>query len=557
MEGIKDHLFKETLTLLKLKPEARTPRDIATLMEATADVGFFKQISRDYSTDEVHRECVKIMTLVCCEAGQYIFRYGDTGDSFYVVLRGEISIQVPITDLSAPIELDELEKPIFGSEQPQGSRRGSQLEVKNAANIGRDEILNQSEMKPVRDLLMTEVRTRGEGTAFGELALLTGQPRAASIQCLKESWIAKLTREDFTRILKHYEERRLMEMADFLRKLNAFENWTRYSLIKITYLFETKRFKNNQVVYRCGDPALHAYIIKSGEFKFTYTIDDEAAGKTIRLRRGLPKKQLQMYIKGSTELFGDDDLMEGETKRSLTCVCTSLVGEVLVIDKNDFMRRLQVPQTWDYLTDRHNAEEKWKTKRIAKLKSTEGLMRHMEEPPLQDEEHLASNIPKVPFIRSLHNGARAPRHYRSSSCNSQPAKLSEKTSKATSFFRTEIDQALDIEEINSQHPTHYKPNTPLKLPRDAFRPRSKTQITALYNIHMAPKGTSRPPPNFFVSALEAVNSRYKFRPLIAGRPLAAMTPLERSFHRKLGDKFKTRKFDSISEERRSPTIGFY
>mmetsp|Transcript_5808 Transcript_5808/g.10342 ORF Transcript_5808/g.10342 Transcript_5808/m.10342 type:complete len:556 (-) Transcript_5808:24-1691(-) len=554
MESIKDHLFKETIRLLRLSPDTRTPRDIATLMEATAEVGFFKQVSRDYSTDEVHRECVKCMTLRYYRSGHYIFNYGDAGDAFYIVLRGTISVQMPKSVLMAEnFDFGEVEKLQERHELPPINKKDKKTD-KRTAEAEEEQHKKQLETEAEQDVLY-QVRVKGDGTAFGELALLTDQPRAASIQCIAESWIAKLKKEDFTRILKDYEERKLSEMVKFLKSLGVFQNWTRYSLVKITYLFETRRYKHNQLVYRCGDPADHVFIIKSGEFTFTYTIEeDEGIEKHARFRRTIPKKQLQMFIKGSTELFGDDDLIEGRT-RSLTCVCSSLVGEVLVIEKNDFMRRLQVPNTWEYLSDRHQTEEKWKKKRIETLRMAELLKKRMVEAPRTIKT-------KEVNTNSARLGARmaSTENYRSNSISPAPTKHSDMLpSKAASFFKTEVDDSFYSEEGYSLNPTNVKPNTPVEVKQGKVKyseelPPRKTPFVLRFSTRASP----RPPPNFFVNPADAVNSRYKFRHLITGRLEEAMSPVERSFHRKLSRKHRTRRMESVSEERKSivPPIGF-
>lgn len=524
MEGIKDHLFKEMIRLLRLPPENRTPRDIATLMEATSEVGFFKQMATDYKTDEVHRECSKCMTLQLFRKGQYIFNYGDAGDSFYIVLRGLISIQLPKSMLSA-----ERTSP-SGDDKPPEQDEGARRQLDTEPELP----------------TMIQVKEKGDGTAFGELALLTGQHRTASIQCLEESWIAKLSREDFVRILKGYEERKIVEMVKFLKSLGVFNNWTKLSLIKITYMFETRRYKHSQLVYRSGDSADHVFIIKSGEFKFTYVVEDEVIEGHSRFRRCVPKKHLQMFIKGPTELFGDDDVIKG-TARSLTCVCASLEGEVLVIEKNDFLKRLHVPLTWDFLKERHRTEEVWKATRIEKLKRTDGLMKRMTQ-----IQHVASSDRAIG--RTSRNGLHkfATENSRLGLESPDISKLTDLQSKAPSFFKTEVDESFYSDEMISPLSTIDQPGLTIDKPKNPLKTGSLPKTP--FKIRFASRASKRPPPNFYVNPTEAVRSRYKFRHLITGRVEETMSPLDRSFYRK----FVNKRGKSMTDEKRSPMqpIGF-
>ena len=78
-----------------------------------------------------------------------MFEYGDLGDTFYIILTGDISIMVPNLE--------------FDPENP--------------------------EMHEDRDfgLVFSETWVLGPGDCFGELALLKKQPRAATVICKTES----------------------------------------------------------------------------------------------------------------------------------------------------------------------------------------------------------------------------------------------------------------------------------------------------------------------------------------------------------------------------------
>ena len=45
------------------------------------------------------------------------------------------------------------------------------------------------------------------GHSFGELALLNGSPRVATIKCLSPVYLASLEQEDFQKILKRKEQK--------------------------------------------------------------------------------------------------------------------------------------------------------------------------------------------------------------------------------------------------------------------------------------------------------------------------------------------------------------
>ncbi len=83
--------------------------------------------------------------------GTVIFKHGDPGDSFYIIRSGKVRI---------------FRKDAHGLE--------------------------------------TEFSVLGAGQSFGEIALLTGEPRAATVEALEETHLMVLSREQFERALKDF-----------------------------------------------------------------------------------------------------------------------------------------------------------------------------------------------------------------------------------------------------------------------------------------------------------------------------------------------------------------
>lgn len=85
--------------------------------------------------------------------GTIIFRQGDPGDRFYIVNSGKIRV------------------------------------------FRRD-----------KDGMETDLSILGPGDSFGEMALLTGEPRSANVETVEESRLMVLSKEQFDRILKDYPD---------------------------------------------------------------------------------------------------------------------------------------------------------------------------------------------------------------------------------------------------------------------------------------------------------------------------------------------------------------
>jgi NTE family protein len=111
--------------------------------DALRQVAVFASLS-----DAMRQRLVIRATPVRVRAGEWLFRAGDVGDSLYVVLSGRLEV---VRESPGPAVL----------------------------------------------------RALGRGQAFGELSLLTGGPRAASVRARRDSELLKLTREDFVELLQH------------------------------------------------------------------------------------------------------------------------------------------------------------------------------------------------------------------------------------------------------------------------------------------------------------------------------------------------------------------
>jgi CRP-like cAMP-binding protein len=478
-------------------------------MEVTAGVEFFQKLRGDYLSDEVFKECVRYLTLKHYRGGDSVFNYGDPADSFYIVLRGRVAIRMACIRNRAGEE-----------DQLHHSQTSVDVKADTTDQTGWKQhtghVIEDEETKHVNVLV------KGDGTAFGEL---TGRPREASVKCVEESWIAALSRDDFVRVQKDYEEKNLAGTVWFLQSLEVFKAWSKYSLLKLSYSLQPRRYRLHQVVYRCNDPAAHIFIIRSGEFKFTYSVEEEAHEGHVNFRRAVTRKQLQMCIKGPSEIFGDDDVIADRPRR-FTCECMSLDGVVAVMDKDDFVQKLQGTSAWEYFTARHQSEEEWRGRRLQQLKVADLHRTRINETP---KETLAKVVARREQFRSV---------------SETPVKtrLSKETFKEASLFRTEVN----FDEDSRASPTVLKQSTPA-LQRKVSRVHEV--CSEMFPFPMIyTKRRSRPPPNFFVNPQDAVKSRYKFRPLVTQRLDQEMSLLDRTHHNRLR-KLRVRKLQSLPQNR--------
>lgn len=285
-----EHHRRGILRILRTDPASRTNSHISALVDYTQDIRFFKELSAK-SSQSAHIACCQHMFYEFFNQSEYLFRYGDQGTKFFIIIKGKVSIQIPTLNNDA----------------------------------GTYELVEALQL--------------GDGAAFGELALEdTGKTRAASIQCLEDSHFAVIEKSDFKRILFKMIQDKRMELVNFLNSLPMFKSWTKGSLTKLSYFFKEKQFVRNQVVYKEGEPAEEVYVVKEGEFKFNKKIQVQpiqkfkTRSKLSSITKQNPVHLNDVCILGKGEIFGEDEVIE-DKKRNFSCVCHSISAALFVISK--------------------------------------------------------------------------------------------------------------------------------------------------------------------------------------------------------------------------------
>ena len=121
-----------------------------------------------------------------------------------------------------------------------------------------------------QSVLGIEVATLGAGRIFGELALQTNHPRAASIKCLENTAFLRIPYATYQAIVKDIFEglrlkqecTRILQGCAFFRDIERTQPGLIDKLASrgCTMLFERKE----QVLFRQSDPALNCYVVLEG-----------------------------------------------------------------------------------------------------------------------------------------------------------------------------------------------------------------------------------------------------------------------------------------------------
>ena len=303
---------EKAIKALHILPELRTEEDIEKIYEVTKHVEFFNNILKD--DEQLHRACCKMMTFEEFLSGDIIVNYGDLAEKFYIVIRGSLAVYVPIVNENSdlPHKLDE----------------------------------------------MKEVKIINQGEYFGELALIRGVPRAATIKAKNDCLLAVLTKNDFKKTLSQTTEEKINEKVAALQRIPILSSISIIELQRLSYYFHEIKSSRNQFLYRENKPADCLYFVRSGEFKLikadlkenskTIYKDFTSLEKKFKWNKRLklnPNLGLQIVIKGQNECLGYEEMIERSQFYRYSCSCISIIGSLFSISFNDFRQRIKFPSS--------------------------------------------------------------------------------------------------------------------------------------------------------------------------------------------------------------------
>ncbi|OQS01351.1 hypothetical protein ACHHYP_01200 [Achlya hypogyna] len=199
---------------LQIPHDLRSQSEIRTIKKWLAGVKYFFDCSLpDTSYNDIARHIV----YTSYAPGDYVFREGDLGDSFYIVLSGSISVAASGQGLFAT-------------------------------------------MRP--------------GMSFGEIGLLRGSSGNRSGSALvnfeySSTEVALVSREVFLRSILSYKQAMLADNEHHLSAIPCFASATKETTTHLSYLADVKHLDIHTTLLKKGDYVEQLYLLVKGEVKLT------------------------------------------------------------------------------------------------------------------------------------------------------------------------------------------------------------------------------------------------------------------------------------------------
>lgn len=204
------------------------------------------------------------LTFSQCDKGDSVFKYGEMGKLFYIILEGEVIVKTPGPhllegdqevnansvllylikyfrdidwtklvngDLVHRLLLGELDKMYFEVDKNENfDKKEVMAKLLDMIEQGKTKLhekvfkmINPDRKRQLTITRFKEVTRLFTGCSFGELALLKTRGRAATIECELPSKFAVLDQRDFLHAVGMEENRKLKETVAFYRSFRIFQ----------------------------------------------------------------------------------------------------------------------------------------------------------------------------------------------------------------------------------------------------------------------------------------------------------------------------------------------
>ncbi|CAF3920227.1 unnamed protein product, partial [Rotaria sordida] len=213
--------------------------------------GIFQKIS-----DDVIHDICKTIILERRPAWDVVIRQGDPGDTFYIILQGSVNIYRCDEDgpKSTPHDFDTVKE--FSKLDHDPDKREELI----AQEFGNYIVTLEGNGLAYKEL---------GGFDFGERALVTNEPRSATVMTIIPTDLLVVDRVVFSRTLKAAHEKELQEKTEFINRCPLFSSWSPRLKRLVSLSLERGRFSYDSVLYKQGTRADAVYFIWSGEVKIS------------------------------------------------------------------------------------------------------------------------------------------------------------------------------------------------------------------------------------------------------------------------------------------------
>lgn len=201
-----------------------------------------------------------------------------------------------------------------------------------------------------------------QGDSFGELALISGQPRAASVLCREHCHFAVLEKCDYEMILEEVQARQLQSKQKALESHPVFSRLPTNDLRRLSAFCQLKPLHWKQSLFTCGQRLFELYILLEGNFQAVKGFPEAGQGR---------QKPKELGVLKAGETVGARSVLE-DRPVDYSCTCVSALGLVLCLSVKSLRRVVRNRSILEALVELDSARE------AAYARQAKALISHQE-----------------------------------------------------------------------------------------------------------------------------------------------------------------------------------
>ncbi|CAD8125883.1 unnamed protein product [Paramecium sonneborni] len=340
----KQQLFSECIRILQITPLRRSPEELNLLLSFARTITFFRELGEQ--SPEMLQRCILVLSYRTIKGKEVLFKVGDSGSLFYVILRGSVGVNIRLPNPEDP-QLFELK----------------------------------------------EVNTLRAGIGFGELALINDSKRTATIIAKEDCVFAVMEKHHYKSILGAQEMAKIQNKISFLCSFPFFSSWSFREIKTISYHFEPVSVTLNQAIIKQNEYCNHFYVVREGEFQVQFNYKN---------------KLFCICTLGPGESFGEEAFLNNEgqflikssifiqwAKTKYNIVCKSETGIAYKITREDIQKRF-----WDSKTQIVFLQLLTSIHHFRSIKSDQ-FIKEYEQKKLKEQEQMNFIHPKKSFVQKF------------------------------------------------------------------------------------------------------------------------------------------------------------
>ena len=310
--------ISRVLKSLHKPQEERSDDDINVLYALTENIpAFATKLGK-----ESHWNLCRNMLVVDLHDQDILFEQGETGELFYVIVSGEISLHIEqhhriSTERATGVVQ---EKHVYGDEEKNmpktvkgepplstskcptspswecaWKQRMTGIQAGKTASLNNANIKSIKTLTDVPDKTLRYITTLHTGDTFGELALVENAPRRATCVAEGRTILLAVDKESFNRVLRRTQTLQKENLIKFLSSVDILRLMSQEDLGSLSGIVERVHYNCDSVVIPEGSYFQHLRIVKSGKCRVVkgLPLKDNLAKPTISSTHSSAKQTLE------------------------------------------------------------------------------------------------------------------------------------------------------------------------------------------------------------------------------------------------------------------------